>query len=465
MEAMLTLVADVYGRTIQFLLTEEYDEITVGALQDNLIHLPYKRVSRHHFSVVRDGSNWHLKDLGSTNGTRLNGSLVKESILKPDDVIYAGIVEFKVQELDSNKFVKIPTGELEKSPSQKTDKVGDFAKSVQESIFASSQIVFPPGLIPGKSQGMIDIYQRVHSLADSDVPVLLTGETGTGKEMLAHMLHLSGKRASGPFIAVNCAAIPSELLETELFGIGEKVATDVSQRKGKIALADRGTLFLDELGAFPIGLQAKILRAIEEKKVTRIGEHQPVAVDFRLISAMNEDPTDLINSGKLRQDLYHRVAASEISIPPLRERKDDIPLLLIGLMQQISKKERKPVAGISKQLFSLLCGYSYPGNVREMTNLLGSMIALAHPGEILDLHLAPGKLLQQGTKIEAEFETGLQEGSLDLRKKLDDLSRTLTMRALNLHDWNLTAAAKALGISRFGLRKMMKRLEIPIEKK
>jgi two-component system, NtrC family, response regulator PilR len=465
MESMLMLIADVYGRRIQFPLADEYNEITVGSLQENLIYLPYKGVSRRHFSLVRTGSAWFLKDQGSTNGTRLNGSLVNESIIKPDDLIFAGIVEFKVKELDSNNLIEIPDERPGTDHVLKTDKVGTFSRSLQDNIFVSDKLVFPSGLIPGKSKVMTEIYQRIHSLANSEVNVLLTGETGTGKEMLAHMLHLSGKRASGPFVAVNCAAIPSELLESELFGIGEKVATDVSSRKGKIQMADRGTLFLDELGTFPVALQAKILRAIEEKSVTRIGEHQTIAVDFRLISAMNENPAELISHGKLRQDIYHRVAGVEIAIPPLRERREDVPLLLIGLTQQISRNEKKPVAGISKQLFSLLTNYSYPGNVREMTNLLESMIALAHPGEILDLHLAPGKLLEQGANIQDDSQMAMNHGSIHLRQQVDELSRTLTLRALNLNDWNLTAAAKALGISRFGLRKMMKRLGIPLDKK
>ena len=191
---MLILVADVYGRTIQFLLTEEHNEITVGAVPDNLIHLPYKGVSRRHFSLIRNGATWLLKDLGSTNGTRLNGSLVKESIIKPDDVIHAGIVEFKVRELETQKLVKIPVEKSRAHPSESTEKVGDVASSLQESVFTSSKVIFPQGMIPGKSQRMMEIYQRVHSLADSDVNILLTGETGTGKEMFAHMFHLSGKR-------------------------------------------------------------------------------------------------------------------------------------------------------------------------------------------------------------------------------------------------------------------------------
>jgi transcriptional regulator with PAS, ATPase and Fis domain len=457
---MLVLVANLYGRTIEFPLTDEQNEITIGSLPENQIHLPYKGVSRHHFSLIRNGEAWLLKDLGSTNGTRLNGSLVGESILKPEDLIHAGVVEFKVQELATDKLLKIPSAEITAVEHYSTDKIGNLSAH----LFTSNRLIFPSGMVPGKSKRMMEIYHRVDSLANSDVNVLVIGETGTGKEMFARMLQLSSTRASGPFIAVNCAAIPAELLETELFGIGEKVATDVSQRSGQIQLADKGILFLDELGAFPIGLQAKILRAIEEKAVRRVGEQRAIPVDFRLICAMNEDPQQLIQSGKLREDLYHRVATVEISIPPLRERKEDIPQLLIGLIQQISKREKKTLAGISQQLFGLLAGYSYPGNVREMINLLSSIITLAHPGEILDTHLAPGKLLEQGS-IQTSFESELQGDSIDFRKKLDEFSRTLAMRALHLHDWNVAAAAKSMHLSRFGLHKMMKRLGIPSEKK
>src|SRR5262249_12367264 len=161
----------------------------------------------------------------------------------------------------------------------------------------------PDAFYIGKSAAILKICQKLHSLVDSDVNILFIGETGTGKEMFARMLHLSSKRASGPFVALNCAAIPSELMEAELFGIGEKVATDVNRRKGKFLAADGGTLFLDELEAFPLALQAKVLRAVEEKACTPVGETHSVRSNFRLLSATNQEPEEMIRSGKFREDL------------------------------------------------------------------------------------------------------------------------------------------------------------------
>ncbi|MCI0411599.1 sigma 54-interacting transcriptional regulator [bacterium] len=461
---MLILIANCLGKIIQFPLAEDRSEIRVGSLPDNDLCLPYKGVSRNHFSLTQQKSGWVLKDLGSTNGTRLNGKKVNESEIHPGDLIHAGIVELSLVEADQNKIVRIP----ERTPTSShagTDKMDDIARHVADNIFVSEKLVFPEGMIPGTSPKMREIYQRIFSLVDSDVNILLQGETGTGKEMFAQMLHLSGKRSKGPFIAINCAALPSELIEAELFGIGEKIATDVGPRTGKIELADEGTLFLDELSAFPIGLQSKILRAIEEKKVTPVGKHVPVQVDFRLISATNEDPQELIRTGRLREDLYHRIATVELVVPPLRERREDLTLLIIGLLQQICKREKKTIAGISNRLFDSLVSYSYPGNIRELINLLSSMVALAHPGEMLDLHLAPNRLTQtEKHDPSRQPEIDFFHGQVDLRTKLDETSKDWVLRALHLHDWNISAAARSLKITRFGLQKMMKRLGIPDNK-
>ena len=419
------------------------------------MYLPYKGVSRNHFTLTHEKSGWILKDLGSTNGTRVNGRKVEELEIKRGDLIHAGIVELSLQEADQHKMVKIP----EESPSSSlagTDKMTDVASIVSGNMYISQRIVFPHGMIPGSSTKMLELFQQMNSLMDSDANVLLIGETGTGKEMFAKTLHQSGKRSRGPFIAINCAAIPSDLMEAEFFGIGEKVATDVVQRTGKIALANEGTLFLDELSSFPVDLQAKILRVIEEKKVTPVGRHTPVQVDFRLICSTNENPQELIRAGQLREDLYHRIATIELTIPPLRERKEDLTPMIVGLLQQICKKEKKTIAGVSDKLFEALISYSYPGNIREMINLLTSMVARAHPGEMLDLHLAPNRLVKEQQNVQPESI----QGTMDLREKLDETSKDWILRALHSNHWNVSATARSLKITRFGLQKMMKRLGI-----
>jgi transcriptional regulator with PAS, ATPase and Fis domain len=457
---MLILVANCLGKIIRFPLEIESSTITVGSLPESQLYLPYKGVSRSHFTLTYQKNGWVLKDLGSTNGTRVNGKKVDEAKIKCGDLIQAGIVELSLHEADQNKIVRIPEQTPENALAG-TDKLNDIAGILSGNLLVSTKLVFPHGMISGTSPKILEIFQRLHSLIDSDVNVLLIGETGTGKEMFAQTLHHSGKRSRGPFIAINCAAIPSELIEAELFGIGEKVATDVGQREGKFVLANKGTLFLDELSAFPIGLQSKILRVIDEKKVTPVGMSTPLEVDFRLICATNEPPEELIGSGKLREDLYHRIATVELEIPPLRERKEDLPLLIIGLLQQICKKEKKTIAGISEEIFHALISYSYPGNIRELINLLSSMVAIAHPGEMLDLHLAPGRLMKsepETAKLDnVDYFSG---GSVDLREKVDETSRDWILRALHLNNWNISAAARSLKITRFGLQKMMKRLDI-----
>jgi len=453
---MLILVVNCLGKVIRFPLQEELETIRVGSLPESQLHLPYKGVSRNHFTLTHQKNIWILKDVGSTNGTRVNGKKVDETEIKQGDLIQAGVVELSLEETDQKKIVRIP----EQTSNQAlagTDKMGDIADLVAGNLFISEKLVFPHGMIPGTSPKMVDLFQRVHSLIDSEMSVLLVGETGTGKEMFAQMLHHSGKRSRSPFVAINCAAIPSELVEAELFGIGERVATDVGARPGKFVLANGGTLFLDELNAFPIGLQSKVLRVIDERKITPVGKSNSEPVDFRLICAMNEDPQEAIRAGKLREDLYHRIATVELVIPPLRERKEDLSIMIVGLIQQICKREKKTISGISDKLFDSLVSYPYPGNIRELMNLLSSMIALAHPGEMLDMHLAPARLMKSQSSRLDQTEA---ISPADLHNKLDETRKNMILRALHLNDWNISATARSLKVTRFGLQKMMKRLKI-----
>ncbi len=454
---LIQLVALCNERRIHFSLPDDGTEITAGSLPENIVYLPYKGISRRHFSLAKENGKWILHDLGSTNGTLLNGKLIDSDIVKPGDVIEAGAITIHVeratQEVETLGFLDNKS----KIESFETDRLGQVDVRAEEIPFSFPKLKLPSEMILGKSQSMMEIYKKLHSIADSDLNILFVGETGTGKDFLSRMVHLSSKKASGPFIAVNCAALPSELFEAELFGIGDRVATNVSQRKGKIVAAEGGTLFLDELGSFPIGLQAKILRAIEEKIITPVGENKQLPVNFRVVSATNEDPQELIRTGKLREDLYHRLATAEIHVPSLRERKEDLEILIPALLHQISAKEDKKLSGITKRLLVMLIHYSYPGNLRELMNILKAMVALSHPGEVLDIHLVPEKLLSPGS------EDNINEGhfdNVDLKTSVDEFTKKLIVRALKKNHGNIPKAAAQLKITAFGLRKAMKRLGI-----
>ncbi|HSE43049.1 MAG TPA: sigma-54-dependent Fis family transcriptional regulator, partial [Acidobacteriota bacterium] len=318
---MIKLVTGSDERPVAFPLVETSNELFAGSLPENSIYLPYKGISRQHFSLKWKNGNWYIRDLGSTNGTVLNGQKITESIIRPSDMIQAGTITIRVESYDQ-EFRPIESIPTPPTPEErkKTDKLGMVPLEQYLPVYSFNRLVIPDGMVMCKSPAMLEIYRRIDSVCESDANVLLVGETGTGKEVLAKMLHLSSKRVSGPFVAINCAAIPADLAESELFGIGEKVATNVNQRKGKMAAADNGTLFLDELSSFPFDLQAKILRAVEERSVTPIGENKPISVNFRLISATNLSPSELIRTHNLREDLYHRLSTVEIHIPPLRER-------------------------------------------------------------------------------------------------------------------------------------------------
>ncbi len=459
---MITLVVEG-ARPITFPLSDSDSEIVVGSLPENSIYLPYKGISRRHFSLFKKKNSWWIRDLGSKNGTAINGKTVIESAIDHGDMIHAGTLQIRVEFSDEEiQSIEPFSEESMTDESQETDRVGVLRVKDADPIYSFTNLVFPEDLIPCKSAPMMEVYQRIHAVSRSDVNVMLVGETGTGKEMMANMIHLSSNRANGPFVAINCAAIPEDLAETELFGIGEKVATNVNQRKGKMALADKGTLFLDELSAFPYSLQAKILRAVQDKSVTPIGENKSISVNFRLVSATNQEPDELIRDQKLREDLYHRLATVEVDLPPLRERKEDIQVLVPALLYKIAKKEDKRISGISKKMMNLLMAYSYPGNIRELINILRSMVALAHPGEILDVHLIPEKILQpQNPSDTADLgKASFGEKPYDLRKAMADVTKDLIVQALTLHHGNVKKAAAHLKVTTFGLRKMMKRLGI-----
>lgn len=316
--------------------------------------------------------------------------------------------------------------------------------------------------IVGQSAAMREMYRLIEQVAPSDATVLILGESGTGKELVAGAIHRASPRRDQPLVKVNCAAIPEALLESELFGHERGAFTGaVAQRMGKFELADRGTIFLDEIAELPLGLQAKLLRALQEREIERVGGMRTIGVDVRLLAATNRDLEAEVRAGRFREDLYFRLNVVPVRIPPLRERAEDIPLLAEHFMQFYSQKCQKPVQEITPQALAWCQAYPWPGNVRELENVIQRGVLLA-TGTALGVETLP-----QGPSAPANPLTGLLDPSLvsdfsvPLAKKIDDVSSVIEAAviraALAQSGGKRQEAADLLGISRKSLFNKMLR--------
>lgn len=305
-------------------------------------------------------------------------------------------------------------------------------KSQLESTYRFSSII-------GKSPSMENVFRMVESIKDSSINVLITGETGTGKELLANAIHFTSQRHYRPFVAVNCAAVPRELLEAEFFGHEKGAFTGaIARRIGKFEEAHTGTLFLDEIGEMELPLQAKILRAIQEKEIERIGGSEKIKIDIRLIASTNRDLADEVKLKKFRPDLYYRLNVVQITLPPLKERKSDIPLLVTHFIDKFSQRENKHVTGISPDVMTIFLNYSWPGNLRELENVMERAVVLAK-GEIIGLNGIPREIKKEAKKGRAPGREV---------KPLKQLELETIMKAIEAFNGNKSKAAQALGITR-----------------
>jgi two-component system, NtrC family, response regulator AtoC len=291
---------------------------------------------------------------------------------------------------------------------------------------------------------------------EGDLPaVLVYGETGTGKELVARALHFDGARASGPFVEINCASIPSQLLEAELFGHEKGAFTDAKERRtGLVEAADGGTLFLDEIGEVDLSLQAKLLKLLEEKTVRRIGAVKERRVNLRIISATNRDLAAMVKQGTFRSDLYFRLRIISVAVPSLRQRGDDILLLARHFLQQHARRYGKPGLRFSREAEQTLLDYYWPGNVRELRNMLEQTVLLADGNEIHPGQLAMCPALAPESPFERAF-TGWRQHCMSLPKndtELAEVERTLVIKTLERTGWNVTRSAKLLGLSRDMMR-------------
>jgi len=321
-----------------------------------------------------------------------------------------------------------------------------------------ARLEFPAGCLPGRSPAMLSLYGQMLPLIDGDIPVLILGETGVGKEHLARTLHDSSARRRGPFVAINCAAIPTDLLESELFGIGKGVATGVAERAGKFQLAEAGTLFLDEIGDMPLDLQAKLLRALQEKEVQPVGSPRPIRVDIRVVAATNSDLLERVNAGRFRRDLYYRVAGYVLQVPTLRERRDDIPALVETFLQRFARETGKPIRGITVKALRLLVEQPWPGNVRELEHEARRLVYLCPRGQAIESSMLAGRL-SASPSLEPDAPSD-GAGSLVIEDQVGRVEARLIRAALERTGGNRTEAAKLLGISRNGLAIKMERLGI-----
>jgi two-component system response regulator PilR (NtrC family) len=314
-----------------------------------------------------------------------------------------------------------------------------------------------PQLI-GRSEPMQAVRSMIERLARTQAPIHISGESGSGKELAARLVHLRGPRSDGPFVPVNCGAIPENLMESEFFGYRKGAFTGANaDREGFFQAADGGTLFLDEVAELPVAMQVKLLRAIQEKKVRKVGSTSEEGADVRIISATHRNLADEVQSGKFRQDLFYRLNVIELRMPALREMREDIPLLAEAMLARQAAAADGRAVRLSAGALERLCEYDFPGNVRELENVLERALALCAGGEIQagDLQLAPTRMAPAAAVEE--------RSGLPLQERLDTVERKAILDALEKTHYNRTAAAKLLGITFRALRYRMERLGIDEE--
>jgi DNA-binding NtrC family response regulator len=310
--------------------------------------------------------------------------------------------------------------------------------------------------IIGTSEAITNVLSMIERVAQSDSTVLITGESGTGKELIAKALHYNSTRSQEPFIPINCGAIPAELLESELFGHIKGAFTGaIANRTGRFELAEDGTLFLDEIGDMNPSLQVKLLRVLQERSFEPVGSTKTVQVNVRVIAATNADLELAVEEGRFREDLFYRLNVIPIRIPPLRERRSDVPVLLNHFMQQFNRTRNRHLTGVSPEAMAILCQYNWPGNIRELENLVERLSILKGEGmiEVHDLPERYRKIPVQSDPSKVE----IPENGVDFNTAVDNYENALIMRALEKTGWNRNQAALLLKLNRTTLVEKIKK--------
>ncbi|GAB4536704.1 MAG: hypothetical protein Tsb0020_51440 [Haliangiales bacterium] len=416
------------------------DVIRVGKAEDNDLTVTDETVSRVHLEIVRDAKGYLLRDLGSTNGTFLDGAEIKEAYLRAGSIVSAGATELKFTPFEER---------IEILPSDK------------EAL----------GEMVGRSAEMREIFGLVERIAPTDATVLIEGETGTGKDMIARTLHLLSPRRDAPFIVVDCGAVSGTLIESELFGHEKGAFTGaVSSRQGAFELADGGTVFLDELGELSLDLQPKLLRVLEQRELRRVGGNQVRKTNLRVIAATRKDLRSEVEKGKFREDLYFRLNVVPIVAPPLRDRKADIPALVSHFLAKLSPPEGA-AATLSDDTIAAMMAHDWPGNVRELRNVIERALALgADPSHLVaplgdrPLQRFDSRREQPREEIGREDDEQLFSPDRSFREHKEQWTERFEERyvrwLLRRADGNISRAARAADMDRKYLHKLLKKYDV-----
>ena len=363
------------------------------------------------------------------------------------EAMRAGAADFLTKPVDPDDLERAIRRSLGSSPD----------KELHEAERRAWRDKFCPGFI-GEDQKMLEIFGIIERIADTGCHILVTGPSGTGKELVARAVHEASNRREEPFIAVNCAAIPNELMESEIFGHAKGAFTGANEkREGKFGLADKGTLFLDEVGEMDLNLQGKFLRVIQEQEYTPVGESKTIKADVRIVSATNQDLLKNSASGKFREDLYYRLNVIPIQMPALSDRPRDIPLLAEHFISKAAQRHGRYVSGIEDEVMNLFRAYAWPGNVRELENMIERIVILKRDeGHISKADLP--SLLTEGAEAANLGAVSLPDEGINIKRALEELESKLTLDALRRSKGNKAKAAELLGLKRTTLIERLKRL-------
>jgi PAS domain S-box-containing protein len=376
--------------------------------------------------------------------------LFQEGVVKAKKCLITTKEHHTVSVIKNATVLRDPQGRAIGAVETLTD-ISDFVRQQEEILALRKTLDLNDNYfgILGRSTPMQQLFEMIESVAQSEAPVIIHGQSGTGKEMVARAIHWAGPRESKPFIKVNCAALNENLLESELFGHVKGAYTGADRhRAGRFEAAHGGSIFLDEIGDIPPATQVKLLRVLEEKEIERVGDHTPIKVDVRVITATNKNLEELIAAGRFREDLFFRISVFPLTIPPLKDRPEDIPIIIQHFIAQHRQKSGKTVAGITPEAVARLSAYAWPGNVRELRNAIEYALVLCPQGEIVVEHLPP--------KVVSENMCPPPPEPADSRE------REQLIRALRQAGGNQSAAARLLGVSRVTVWKRMKKHRVDL---